>query len=81
METIHVRGQVGADGILRLELHLNIVNQAVEGVVVIAPSVSSVPRDANGYPLGFFEQLDRMAGAPLPERADQGALTARDALL
>ncbi len=29
MEAIRVRGRVGADGILRLEVQLNIINQAV----------------------------------------------------
>lgn len=47
----------------------------------MTPSLDPPTQDANGYPLGFFERLDQMAGMALPERAEQGSQAERDSLL
>lgn len=76
LQTIKVSGHVDADGILKLEIPVGFANQNVEGVLVMQqPAV--IERDAHGWPIGFFQEIDAMGGDVLLERPDQGVLETR----
>ena len=66
-------GHVGHDGMLRLEVPLDVIDQTVEAVIVVqvvnsAPLPTDAPRDM----ASLFALLDSMPGDDLVERADQG---------
>ena len=66
MLTFRVNGHVGEDGILKLELPLELSNADLDVVVVIHP------REQHGWPEGFFEQTaGSLAETPI-ERPLQG---------
>lgn len=75
MQTIQLDTRVGDDGILKLELPLELANADLEVLVVIQR------KEKRGWPPGYF---DRTAGAltddPI-ERPPQGEYEERDALL
>ncbi len=77
MDAIKLTTHIGPDGILRLELPLDITNQDLE-VVIVVQTQRSEPVDANGWPLGYFEETyGSLADHPI-ERPDQGTLETRD---
>ena len=79
MDAIKLTGHVGSDGILRLELPVDMTDQDLEIVLVIQthPNHES-PVDANGWPIGYFEATyGSLADMPI-ERPDQGVLETRD---
>ncbi|MBE2195382.1 MAG: hypothetical protein IAE83_14510 [Anaerolinea sp.] len=84
MHAVRVRGHVGPDGLLKLELQVDAPNQDIEAIVVLelpAPTAPESPSvDALGYPVGFFERIDQMPGTALSERPDQGVGEQRDRL-
>ncbi len=82
MQAIKVWGHVGPDGILKLEVPVKTVDQDVEAVVVIQTPAQSTPLlvDVNGYPLRFFETLDRIEADDLAERPAQGQFEIREPL-
>ena len=82
MKTIEIASHVGEDGILRLEVPVDVRNQDLDVLVVVNPVSRQAPgitgRDL--WPPGFF---DSTAGAfrdePL-ERGDQGGYEHREPL-
>lgn len=55
METLRLKARVGADGILSVEVPESLRNQALEIVITLQP-LSDEPKDAMGYPIGYFEK-------------------------
>ena len=61
MKSVPFRSRVGADGLLKLEVPLDIRDADVEVVVVVNPaSGTGLPPNDKGWAPGFFE---RTAGA------------------
>ena len=54
METFRIRTHVGSDGILKLELPIQMPNAEVDVLVVTQPLISEEV-DEMGYPIGYFE--------------------------
>ena len=54
METITLHSRVGADGLLKLQVPVNLTNTELDVVLIVQP-VASVDQ-ALGWPPGFFEQ-------------------------
>lgn len=79
MKTITTRTRIGADGVLKLEMPTDVTNSDVEVVVVMQPVSPSTVTD-NGYPVDFFEQIDRIEADDLQERPEQGSLSERDVI-
>lgn len=79
MQAIKVRGHVGHDGLLRLEIPVGAVDQDIEAMVVVQINpVSPMVDDTGMLPPDFFDVLDRMPGEPLLERPDQGFQAERE---
>jgi len=79
METITFKTHVGKDGILKLEMPKEVVNQDVE-ITVTVTTLEPQPTDANGWPLGYFDSTyGSLADKPI-ERGDQGQIELRDQL-
>lgn len=79
METIKLKTHVGSDGILKLEVPVNVRNADLEVVVVMQPSEH--PVDELGWPIGFFEETyGSLADDPI-ERPSQGEYEVRDEVL
>lgn len=69
MTIIKLKGQVSADGQLTLNLPADLANQTVE--VTVEVQTDDIPRDALGWPIGFFERTyGALADDPIerPER-------------
>jgi hypothetical protein len=76
MEAIKLLGHVDESGHLVLDLPLHLANQTVE--VLVQVQGAAIPRDANGWPIGFFERtFGALADEPL-ERPEQLPLEVRD---
>jgi len=71
METVHLRAHTTADGRLLLDLPASMKDSDVEVTVTLQPK-DDVPRDAKGWPIGFWE---RYAGAfpDFPDIEDEPA--------
>jgi hypothetical protein len=54
METITLHSRVGTDGLLKLQVPVNLTNIDLDVVLVVQPVVS--PGLEEGWPPGFFEQ-------------------------
>lgn len=75
MQTINLKGRVGDDGVLRLEVPEQARNQVLEVVVIAQPTGPDVPRDELGWPIGFFERTQgALADDPI-ERPPQPYVT------
>lgn len=75
METIKLHGHVDADGILKLQLPVELADQELE-VYVVAPA----PERKRGWPPGYFERTaGSLADDPI-ERPSQGNYEARELL-
>lgn len=76
MKSITLRSHVGEDGMLNLQLPLDITNSDLEVVVIVQPIAStetSAPAQASGWMPGFFEEvLGSWEGEPLirPEQLE-----------
>ena len=79
LQAIKVKGHVGSDGILKLEVPVEYLNQDVEAVLVVQTPLPK-PTDVNGWPLGFFESLDQIEADDISERPSQGTLETREPL-
>lgn len=74
MQTIRLDTRVGRDGILRLELPLDVADADIEVLVVVQP------REKRRWPPGYFERTaGSLADDPI-ERPPQGEYEERDAL-
>ncbi|WP_414574750.1 hypothetical protein [Anabaena sp. CCY 9402-a] len=68
MESIKIRSHVGADGILHLDIPIEIANTEIEVTVTI----QTVSPQQRGWMPGFFEEvIGGWVGEPL-ERPEQG---------
>ena len=57
MQSVKLRSHVGKDGILKLEIPLNLVNTDLEVMVVFQPVTSAAPGpEGSTWPAKFFEQ-------------------------
>jgi hypothetical protein len=74
MQTIKLDTRVGHDGILKLELPLDMTDTDLEVLVVVQR------KEKRGWPPGYFDQTaGSLADDPI-ERLPQGEYEARDAL-
>lgn len=55
MQTLTMKARADKDGILRLEIPTDKIDQEIEIVLVMQP-VDNEPVDEMGYPLGYFEE-------------------------
>lgn len=77
MQSIKIRSRVGADGVLHLDVPLEIRDTEIE-VTVTVKSVNSVSQ--KGWMPGFFEEvIGGWVGEPL-ERPEQGEFEIREQL-
>jgi hypothetical protein len=77
METVKLVAQVDAEGTLHVAVPHHFANRQVE-VVLVLQTVNDTARDANGWPIGFFERTyGALADDPL-ERPEQLPLEVRD---
>ncbi len=67
METVHLRAHTTAQGRLLLDLPTSLQDSEVD-VTVTVQSPNDVPRDALGWPVGFWQ---RFAGS-IPDFPDVG---------
>lgn len=73
LQAIRVSGHIGHDGILKLEVPLQLIDQDVEAMVVVQAAASkALVVDANGYPIGFLthfcSRLGHFLSMTLPHR-------------
>ncbi len=77
-EAIEVEGHTGCDGTLRLSIATGLPDRKVAVVVHVRSLSTEHNVDANGWPVGFF---DDVAGSmPELERAPQGQAEDRSTL-
>ena len=94
MESLKVKTHIGADGMLRLELPVDVANTDVELVSVmqsvaistafVNPIMSEELKETarkNGWPDGFFEETYGTLAANPIERPKQPPLEIRDEIL
>ena len=77
METIKLKAHIGSDGLLKLELPTNLQGTDAEIVIVLHPTHEE-KTDAPGWPIGYFEQIDRIEADDMTERPAQGLLEERE---
>ncbi len=76
MQSINIRSHVGADGILHLDIPIEITNMELEVTVTI----QTVAPQQQGWMPGFFEEvIGGWVGEPL-ERPKQGEYETREQL-
>ena len=59
MKTFIRRVRIRNDGVLRLNIATNVISSEVDVVVILQPIPPPEMTD-NGYPVDFFEQIDRI---------------------
>jgi hypothetical protein len=78
MVSIRLQTHVGKDGILRLEVPLDISDTDVDVEIAIQQTPAPEETDELGWPIGFFEETyGSLADDPI-ERPPQGELEVRD---
>ncbi len=75
MQTIKLDTHVGQDGILKLELSLEVSDMDLEVLIVVQR------KEKRGWPLAYFERTAGSLAADPLERPAQGEYEERDALL
>lgn len=74
-KTIEVRGHTTRDGVLNLSVNVGVPDTGVAVVVQVKSLSKPGEADANGWPVGYFDQV---AGSmPELERAPQGQFEGR----
>jgi hypothetical protein len=93
MKTIETRAHIGADGMLHLNLPVDLPESEVEVLVVLQPlpenghaqngakSQSEGEATTRGWPPGFFEQVVGGWQGEMLMRPDQGEYEVREELL
>lgn len=77
-DIIEARTRTTKEGVLNLSLNVGIPDADVAVIVHVKPLASTQEVDANGWPMGFFDQV---AGSmPELQRAPQGPFEERLAL-
>src|SRR5262245_37519205 len=59
MKTVNLTTRVGSDGVLRLEVPVDVTNTELEVVLVLqpmAPAPANTP-EARGWPPGYFDEV------------------------
>ena len=80
MDAIKLKTHVGEDGILKLEVPVDIVNRDVEVTLTFDTLAQVKKTDANGWPIGYFDlTYGSLADHPI-ERGDQGQAEIREPL-
>ena len=79
METIKLTTRIDNTGKLRLDLPTHLANQQVE-VLVVLQRIENEPRDALGWPIGYFDEIDAIKADDVVERGDQGTFEIREPL-
>lgn len=82
MQSIKLQSYVGSDGILKLEIPVDVVDTDLEVLVVVQPIsfTSTTTPEKLGWPPGFFEHVaGGWIGEPLI-REEQGEYETRDEL-
>lgn len=79
MQSIQLRSAVGSDGILRLQIPVNMPKQEMDIVVVIQPTDKKSETDEKGWPDNFFESVVGAWSGDLV-RPPQGAFEVREDL-
>ncbi len=84
MKSIQLTSHVGKDGILKIQMPVDITDQEVDVVVVVQPRLKFEPAvdtpEARGWPPGFFEKTaGAWQGDPLT-RPPQGKYEIREEL-
>ena len=78
METITLHSRGGADGLLKLQVPVNLTNTELDVVLIVQPVASGDQKP--GWPAGFFEEVaGGWQGEPLV-REDQGQYEVRKEL-
>ncbi len=77
METIKLKTRIDSTGTLRLDLPTQLANQQVE-VLVVLHRIEDEPRDALGWPIGYFEETYGICADDPIERGDQGEFEIRE---
>ena len=77
METIKLKTHIDDSGTLRLELPTQLANQNVE-VLVVLQRLQEEPRDALGWPIGYFDEVYGILADDPIERGDQGEFEKRE---
>ncbi len=78
METITLHSRVGADGLLKLQVPVNLTNTELEVVLIVQPVVSA--GQEHGWPPEFFKEVaGGWQGEPLL-REEQGPYEIREDL-
>ncbi len=82
MTSVKLSFHIGPDGVLKLELPLELRNSDVEVLVVIQPitsaeSVRTLPPETLGWPPGFFEQTAGQWTGEMLVREPQGEYEVR----
>jgi hypothetical protein len=83
MQSIKLQSHVGPDGVLKLEIPLDLRDTDLEVLVVVQPLVFApiTTSEDLGWPAGFFEKTaGAWEGEPLV-REEQGEYETRDELL
>ncbi|MBX3082557.1 MAG: hypothetical protein KF716_13050 [Anaerolineae bacterium] len=55
MQTIALKARTDSDGVMKLEVTTDLVDQELEIILVMQPSGVKAT-DSMGYPLGYFEE-------------------------
>ena len=55
MQTINMKAHADHEGMVKLEIPTDLVDQEVE-IVPVMYTATSEPVDAMGYPIGYFEE-------------------------
>jgi hypothetical protein len=76
MEMLKLNGYVDENGHLTLNLPIYLAKQKVE--VIIQVPQEDVPSDANGWPMGYFEETYGILADHPIERGDQGTFEERE---
>ena len=81
MQSIALKSHGGADGVLKLNVPLEVSDTDVEVLVVVHPLATSSSKPHPGWPLGFLEQtFGSWQGEPL-ERPEQGKYEIREEMI
>jgi hypothetical protein len=79
MDMIKVRASVDKDGLLKLEIPTNYHSIELEVALVLQP-LQAQEKDALGWPVNFFEQIDAIQADHMEERPEQGDFEEREPL-
>ena len=74
-ETVKLRGHTNGEGVLNLIFNTGVPDADVTVTVSVQPTAQQDDVDANGWPVGYFEQV--VGSMPELERGPQGDFETR----